>query len=169
VDGLKHNFLSTSQKCDRGNEEVLTSEECKVNINSGQVVNESMKKINDVEIKSSLASKEEDSDTIKACSVSINPMDEVGEEPCHKQEAEVLKVEKADTQINFLRKSMTLDKVLDSTRSPNDKSNIGLNKVEISAPKKPDIGPSFVRKKSKRGSGCSSFLLRLNMDIKSLD
>jgi hypothetical protein len=159
VDGLKHNLLSTSQKCDRGSEEVLTSKECKVNINSGQVVNESIKKINDVEIESSLASKEEDSDTIKACSVSINPMDEVGEEPCHKQEAEVSKVEKEDTQIKFLSRSMTLDKVLDSQRSPNDKSDIGLNKVEISAPKKPDIGPSFVRKKSRRESGCSSFLL----------
>jgi hypothetical protein len=159
VDGLKHNLLSTSQKCDRGSEEVLTSKECKVNINSGQVVNESIKKINDVEIESSLASKEEDSDTIKACSVSINPMDEVGEEPCHKQEAEVLKVEKADTQIKFLSRSMTLDKVLDSQRSPNDKSDIGLNKVEISAPKKPDTGPSFVRKKNRYESGCSSFLL----------
>jgi hypothetical protein len=54
---------------------------------------------------------------------------------------------------------MTLDKVLDSQRSPNDKSDIGLNKVEISGPKKPDIGPSFVRKKSRHESGCSSFLL----------
>jgi hypothetical protein len=44
---------------------------------------------------------------------------------------------------------MTLDKVLDSQRSPNEKSDIGLNKVEINAPKKPDIGPSFVRKKSR--------------------
>jgi hypothetical protein len=159
VDGLKHNSLSSSQKCDRGSEEVLTSKECKVNINSGQVVNESIKKINDVEIESSPASKEEDSDTIKECSFSIFPMDEVGEEPCHKKEAKFLKVEKADTQIKFMSRSMTLDKVFDSQRSPNDKSDIGLNKVEISAPKKPDIGPSFVRKKSKHESGCSSFLL----------
>jgi hypothetical protein len=71
----------------------------------------------------------------------------------------VEKVEKADTQIKFLSRSMTLDKVLDSQRSPNDKYDIGLNKVEINAPKKPDIGPSFVRKKSWRESGCSSFLL----------
>jgi hypothetical protein len=70
-----------------------------------------------------------------------------------------LKVEKADTQIKFLSRSMTLDKVLDSQRSPNEKSDIGLNKVEINAPKKPDIGPSFVRKKRRRESGCSSFLL----------
>ena len=135
------------------------SKEFKVNINSEQEVNESLKKINDVEIESSPASKEEDLDTIKACSVSIYPMDEVGENPCHKKEAEVLKVEKADTQIKILSRFMTLDKVLDSQRSPNDKSSIGLNKVEISAPKKPDIGPSFVRKKSRRESGCSSFLL----------
>jgi hypothetical protein len=33
VDGLKYNFLSTSQKCDRGSEEVFTSKECKVNVN----------------------------------------------------------------------------------------------------------------------------------------
>jgi hypothetical protein len=114
VDGLKHNSLNSSQKCDRGSEEVLTSKECKVNINSGKVVNESIKKINDVEIESSPASKEEDLDTIKACSVSIFPMDEVGEEPCHKKEEEVLKVEKANTQIKFLSRSMTLDKVFDS-------------------------------------------------------
>jgi hypothetical protein len=159
VDDLKHNLLSTSQKCDRGSEEVFTSKECKVNVNSGQVVNKGIRTINDVEIESSPASKEEDSDTIKACSVSICPMDEVGEEPCHKLEAEVLKVEKENTQSKFLNKSMTLDKILDSQRSPNDKSGIGLNKVEISAPKKPDTGPSFVRKKSRYESGCSSFLL----------
>ena len=70
-----------------------------------------------------------------------------------------MKVEKEDTQIKFLRRSMTLDKVLDSQRSQNEKSDIGLKKVEISAPKKPDIGPSFVRKKSRCESRCSSFLL----------
>jgi hypothetical protein len=70
-----------------------------------------------------------------------------------------LKVEKADTQIKFFSRFMTLDKVLDSQRSPNEKSDIGLNKVEINAPKKPDIGPSFVRKKSRSDSGCRSFLL----------
>jgi hypothetical protein len=36
VDGLKHNLLSSSQKCDRGSEDVLTSKECKVKVNSGQ-------------------------------------------------------------------------------------------------------------------------------------
>jgi hypothetical protein len=128
VDGLKHNSLSSSQKCDRGSEEVLTSKECKVNVNSGQVVNKSIRKNNNVDVESSPASKEEDSDTIKECSVSINPMDEVGEEPCHKQEAKVLKVEKADTQRKFLNNSMTLDKILDSQRSPNDKFGIGYNK-----------------------------------------
>jgi hypothetical protein len=39
VDGLKHNFLSVSQMCDRGCEEVFTSKYCKVkNVNLGQVV-----------------------------------------------------------------------------------------------------------------------------------
>jgi hypothetical protein len=50
VDGMKHNFLSTSQKCDRGNQEVFMSKECKVNVNSGQVVNKGIRTINDVEI-----------------------------------------------------------------------------------------------------------------------
>ena len=80
LDGLKHNSLCSSQKCDKGSEEVLMSKECKVNINSGQVVNKSIKKINDVEIESSPASKEEDSNTIEECSVSIYPMEEVKEE-----------------------------------------------------------------------------------------
>jgi hypothetical protein len=159
VDDLKHNLLSTSQKCDRGSEEVFTSKECKVNVNSGQVVNKGIRTINDVEIESSPASKEEDSDTIKACSLSIYPMDEVGEEPCHKLEAEVLKVEKENTQSKFLNKSMTLDKILDSQRSPNDKSGIGYNKEEISTPKKPDTGPLSVKNKSRYESGCSVFFL----------
>ena len=65
MDGLKHNFLSTSQKCDRGSEEVFMSKECKVNVNSGQVVNKGIRTINDVDIESSPASKEEDTNTIK--------------------------------------------------------------------------------------------------------
>ena len=60
VDGLKHNSLSSSQNCDRGSEEVLTSKECKVNVNSGQVVNKGIRTINDVDIESSPTSKEED-------------------------------------------------------------------------------------------------------------
>jgi hypothetical protein len=159
VDGLKHNLLSTSQKCDRGSEEVFTSKECKVNVNSGQVVNKGIRTINDVDIESSPASKEEDTDTIKECSVSIYPMEEVEEESCHKMEAEVLKVEKSNTQSKFLNSSMTLDKLLDSQRSPNDKSGIGYNKEEISTPKKPDTGPSSVKKKSRYESGCSGFFL----------
>jgi hypothetical protein len=50
VDGLKKNLLSTSQKCDRGSEEVFTSKECKVNVNLGQVVNKGIRSINDVDI-----------------------------------------------------------------------------------------------------------------------
>ena len=125
VDGLKQNLLSTSQKCDRGSEEVFTSKECKVNVKLGKVVNKGIRSINDVDIESSPASKEEDTDTIKECSVSIYPMEEVEEESCHKMEAEVLKVEKSNTQRKFLNSSMTLDKLLDSQRSPNDKSSIG--------------------------------------------
>jgi hypothetical protein len=159
VDGLKHNLLSTSQKCDRGSEEVFTSKECKVNVNSGQVVNKGIRTINDVDIESSPVSKEEDTDTIKECSVSIYPMEEVEEESCHKTETEVLKVEKSNTQSKFLNSSMTLDKLLDSQRSPNDKSGIGYNKEEISTPKKPDTSPSPVKKKSRYESGCGGFFV----------
>jgi hypothetical protein len=159
VDGLKHNLLSTSQKCDRGSEEVFTSKECKVNVNSGQVANKGIREINDVDIESSPASKQEDTDTIKECSVSIYPMEEVEEESCHKMEDEVLKVEKSNTQSKFLNNSMTLDKLLDSQRSPNDKSGIGYNKEEINTPKKPDTGPSSVKKKRRYESGCSGFFL----------
>jgi hypothetical protein len=77
VDGLKHNLLSTSQKCDRGSEEVFMSKECKVNVNLRQVVNKGIRTINDVDIESSPASKEEDIDTIKECLVSIYPMEKV--------------------------------------------------------------------------------------------
>jgi hypothetical protein len=74
-------------------------------------------------------------------------------------EVEVLKVEMSNTQIKFLNRSMALDKLLDSQRSPNDKSGIGYNKEEISTPKKPDTGPSSVKKKSRYASGCSGFFL----------
>jgi hypothetical protein len=57
VDGLKHNLLSTSQKCDRGSEEVFTSKECKLNVNSVQVVNKGIRTINYVDIESSPASR----------------------------------------------------------------------------------------------------------------
>jgi hypothetical protein len=86
-------------------------------------------------------------------------MEEAEEESCHKMEAEVLKVEKSNTQSKFLNNSMTLDKLLDSQRSPNDKSGIAYNKEEINTPKKPNIGPSSVKKKSRHESGCSGFFL----------
>jgi hypothetical protein len=39
VDGMKHNFFSVSQMCDRGCEVVFTSKDCKIkSINLGQVV-----------------------------------------------------------------------------------------------------------------------------------
>jgi hypothetical protein len=86
-------------------------------------------------------------------------MEEVEEESCHKMEAEVLKVKNSNTQSKFLNISMTLDKLLDSQRSPNEKSGIGYNKEEISTPKKPDTSPSSVKKKSRYESGCSGFFL----------
>jgi hypothetical protein len=65
-------------------------------------------------------------------------MEEVEEESCHNLEEEVVKVEKSNTQIKFLNNSMTLDEILDSQRSPNDKSGLGYNKEEISTLKKPN-------------------------------
>jgi hypothetical protein len=71
------------------------------------------------------------------------------EESCHELEVEVVnlrkKFEKSDTQIKFLNKSMTLDEILDSQRSPNDKSGLGYNKEEINTPKKSDASPSFIK------------------------
>jgi hypothetical protein len=160
IDGMKHNLLNVNQICDRGCKAVVNSKDCKIkSVNSGQVVAKIIMTDNNFDIESSPASKEEDSDTIKECSVRIYPMEEVGEESCHKPEAEVLKVEKSNTQSKFLNSSMALDKLLDSQRSPNDKSGIGYNKEEISTPKKPDTGPSSVKKKSRYESGCSGFFL----------
>jgi hypothetical protein len=36
---------------------------------------------------------------------------------------------------------MTLDEILDSQRSPNEKYGLGYSKEEINTPKKPDAGP----------------------------
>jgi hypothetical protein len=49
VDGLKHNFLSVSQMCDRGCEVVFTSKYCKIkSVNSGQVVAKGIRTDNNV-------------------------------------------------------------------------------------------------------------------------
>jgi hypothetical protein len=49
VDGLKHNFLSVSQMCDRGCEVVFTSKDCKIkSVNSGQVVAKGIRTNNNV-------------------------------------------------------------------------------------------------------------------------
>jgi hypothetical protein len=75
------------------------------------------------------------------------------EESCHEMEAEVVnlrkKVENSNTQIKFLNSSMTLYEILDSQRSPNDKSDLGYNKEEIITPKKSDASPSFVKGENK--------------------
>jgi hypothetical protein len=80
-------------------------------------------------------------------------------ESCHKLEEEVVnlrkKVEKSNTQVKFLNNSMTLDEILDSQRSPNDKSGLGYNKEEISNPKKPDASPSFVKGEDRSDAGLS--------------
>jgi hypothetical protein len=49
VDGMKHNFLSVSQMCDRGCEVVFTSKDCKIkSVNSGQVVAKGIRTDNNV-------------------------------------------------------------------------------------------------------------------------
>jgi hypothetical protein len=50
---------------------------------------------------------------------------------------------------------MTLDEILDSQRSPNEKSSLGYNKEEISTPKRPEVGPSFVKGENRSDTGPS--------------
>ena len=64
------------------------------------------------------------------------------------------KVEKSNTQIKFSNSSMILDEILDSQRSPNEKSDLGY-KEEISTPKKPDASSSFVKRESRYDSSSS--------------
>jgi hypothetical protein len=121
---------------------VIFEKYCKVkNVNS-QVVAKGIRTGNDVDIESSHARKEE-----------------VEEESCHNLEAKVVnlrkKVDNSNTQIKFLNNSMILDEILDSHRSPNDKSGLGYNKEEISTPKKPDASPSFVKRERRYDSGYS--------------
>jgi hypothetical protein len=79
------------------------------------------------------------------------------EESCHKLEAEVVdlrrKVEKSNTHIKFMNNSTILDEILDSQRSPNDKSGLGYNKeathFEASTSKKHEVSPSFSKGGSK--------------------
>jgi chromosome segregation ATPase len=77
------------------------------------------------------------------------------EEYCRELEEKVVnlrkKVEKSDTQIKFLNNSITLDEILDSQRSANDKSGIRYNKEEISTPKKSYATPSFVKGENRTG------------------
>jgi hypothetical protein len=90
------------------------------------------------------------------------------EESCHKMEAEVVnlrkKVEKSNTQVKFLNKSMILDEILDSQRSPNDKSGLGYNKEEISNPKKPDASPSFVKGEDRSDASLSFIKMESRYD-----
>jgi hypothetical protein len=49
ADGLKHNFLSVSQMCDRGCEVVFTFKDCKIkSVNSGEVVAKGIRTYNNV-------------------------------------------------------------------------------------------------------------------------
>jgi hypothetical protein len=49
ADGMKHNFLSVSQMCDRGCEVVFTFKDCKINfVNSGQAFKKFIRTYNNV-------------------------------------------------------------------------------------------------------------------------
>jgi hypothetical protein len=72
---------------------------------------------------------------------------------------EVVKVEKSNTQINFLNNSMTLYEILDSQISQNDKSGLGYNKEEIGTPKKSNTSPSSIKRESRYESVCNGFFL----------
>jgi hypothetical protein len=86
-------------------------------------------------------------------------------------EAEVVnlrkKVEKLDTQIKFLNNSMTLDEILDSRRSPYDKTGLGHNKEEISNLKKPDASPSFVKSEDRYDASLSFIKRESKYDVGS--
>jgi hypothetical protein len=66
------------------------------------------------------------------------------------------KVENSKTHIKFMNNSKILDEILDSQRSPHDKSGLGYNKevahLEASPSKKHEVSPSF----SKGGRNVSS-------------
>jgi predicted RNase H-like nuclease (RuvC/YqgF family) len=79
------------------------------------------------------------------------------EESCHKLEAEVVDLRKKVEKSNkFLNSSTILNEILDSQRSPNDKSGLGYNKeathVEASTSKKHEVSPSL----SKDGNNVAS-------------
>jgi hypothetical protein len=73
------------------------------------------------------------------------------EESCHKLEDEVVdirkKIEKSNTHTKFMNNSTILDELLDSQRSPHDKSVLGYNKevshLESSTSKKHEVSTSF--------------------------
>jgi DNA repair exonuclease SbcCD ATPase subunit len=83
------------------------------------------------------------------------------EDSCHKMEGEVVnlrkKVEKSNTHVKFLNKYMTLDEILDSQRSPNDKSDLGYNKEEVGTPINLDACSSFVKGENMYDA-CPSFV-----------
>jgi hypothetical protein len=85
-----------------------------------------------------------------------NQVDE-NEESCHKLEAEVVDLRKKIEKSNkFLNSSTILNEILDSQRSPNDKSGLGYKKktthVEASTSKKHEVSPSL----SKDGNNVAS-------------
>jgi hypothetical protein len=54
-----------------------------------------------------------------------------------------------------MNSSMTMDEILDSQRSLNGKFGLGYNNEEINTPKKPDVGPSFVKGENRSDMGPS--------------
>jgi hypothetical protein len=79
------------------------------------------------------------------------------EELCHKLEAEVVDLrKKVENSNKFLNSSTILNEILDSQRSPNDKSGLGYKKetthVEASTSKKHEVSPSL----SKDGNNIAS-------------
>jgi hypothetical protein len=70
------------------------------------------------------------------------------EESCHKLEAEVVDLRKKVEKSNkFLNSSQILNEILESQRSPNDKSGLGYKReathVEASTSKKHEVSPSL--------------------------
>jgi hypothetical protein len=77
------------------------------------------------------------------------------------------KVEKLDTQINFLNNSMILDEILNTRRSSYDKIGLGHNKEEISNLKKLDAIPSFVKNEGRSNTSISFIKRESKYDVGS--
>jgi uncharacterized HAD superfamily protein len=122
-----------------------------------KVDDELSKSLEDIKINVNLSTQPEETKRVEEL---LNNQVNEKEESCHKLEAKVVdlrkKVEKSNTHVNFMNTSTILNEILDSQRSPNDKSSLGHNKedthLEASTSKKHNVSYSFSKGGSKSAS-----------------